>query len=62
MATKTFCDRCGKEINLKNSYVTYTGMRRIKAGINDEDYELCPPCANELELWLNKKKGKSNCG
>lgn len=55
MATKTFCDRCGEEINPRSS-VTYAGMRRIKAGVNTEDYELCVSCAHELKLWLNEKK------
>ena len=55
MATKTFCDRCGKEIDSR-SYVTYAGMRQIKVGINTEDYELCVSCAYKLKLWLNEKK------
>lgn len=40
MATKRICDRCGAEINPPAS-VTYAGMRRIKAGVNAVDYELC---------------------
>ena len=55
MATKTFCDRCGEEINPRGS-VTYVGMRRLKMDINDNDYELCVSCAHELKLWLNEKK------
>lgn len=40
MATKLFCDRCGAEINPKNS-VTYAGIRRHKANGNENDYNLC---------------------
>lgn len=60
MATKTFCDRCGAEISPK-SFVTYANMRNAKYG-NGDDYELCVSCANELKLWLHKKKGESNYG
>ena len=58
MATKTFCDRCGAEIN-PSSRVTYESVRsKSDVGIKIEgDYELCEPCANELKLWLNGKKG-----
>lgn len=59
MATKTFCDRCGEEINPKNP-VTYAGMRRIKMGMNDNDYELCVSCAHKLKLWLNGKKEEND--
>lgn len=57
MATKMFCDRCGEEISPR-SYVTYAGMRMIKAGVNNKDYELCVSCALELKLWLNGKEGE----
>ena len=60
MATKTFCDHCCKEID-SGSSVTYANVRSTKYGIGD-DYELCKSCANELKLWLNKKKGESNYG
>lgn len=59
MAMKMFCDRCGEEINPK-APVTYAGMRRIKSGVNFEDYELCASCAHELKLWLNGKKGEND--
>lgn len=52
MATKRICDRCGAEINPPSS-VTYAGMRRIKAGVNSVDYELCVSCANKLRKWFN---------
>ncbi len=39
MATKRVCDRCGAEINPVN-FVTYAGMRRIKTGVNNEDYAI----------------------
>ena len=54
MATKTFCDRCGAEINPKSS-VTYANVRSAKCGV-DDDYELCVSCAYKLKLWLNEKK------
>ena len=47
MATKLICDRCGAEINPKGS-VTYAGMRLLKTGVNNNDYELCVSCAHEL--------------
>jgi len=53
MATKTFCDRCGEEINPK-IVSTFIGMRRTQWGLNDYDYELCVSCARELKLWLNE--------
>ena len=52
MATKLIGDRCGAEINPKNS-VTYAGIRKRKNDINDNDYELCVSCAHELRKWLN---------
>ncbi len=58
MATKTFCDRCGEEINPRNS-VTYAGVRQVKRGVNIEDYELCVSCAHKLKLWLKGKKGEN---
>lgn len=57
MATKTFCDRCGEEINPKCS-VTYANMRSAKYGAGD-DYELCVSCAHKLKLWLKGKKGEN---
>ena len=60
MATKTFCDRCRAEI-IPETFVTYVNVRSAKYGDSD-DYELCKSCANELKLWLNKKKGESNYG
>ena len=58
MATKLICDRCGAEIN-PSSRVTYESVRS-KSDVDikiEGDYELCEPCANELKLWLNGKKG-----
>lgn len=52
MATKRVCDRCGAEINPYNS-VAYAGMRRVKNDINDNDYELCVSCAQELWKWFS---------
>ena len=52
MATKRVCDRCGAEINPSIS-VTYAGMRRIKTGVNTEEYELCVSCAHKLQKWFN---------
>lgn len=55
MATKLICDRCGAEISPK-SYVTYAGMRLLKTGANDNDYELCVSCAHKLRAWLSGKE------
>ena len=69
MATKTFCDRCGAEINLL-SRVTYASVRSMEYyGVKplfpsltaaDKDYELCVSCAHKLKLWLNGKKGEDD--
>ena len=58
MATKTFCDRCGAEINLRNP-MTYARLISIGCCICN-DYELCASCTQELKLWLNEKKGENN--
>lgn len=55
MATKMFCDRCGAEINPKNS-VLYARLSSVGYDICD-DYELCVSCAHKLKLWLNGDKG-----
>lgn len=57
MATKRVCDRCGAEINPPTA-ATYAGMRRIKTGVNAEDYELCVSCANKLRKWFNGEEKK----
>ena len=54
MATKMFCDRCGVEINPRNS-VIYARLSSVGYDTCD-DYELCVSCANEIKLWLNGKK------
>lgn len=61
MATKRICDRCGAEIYPFNS-VTYAGVRRMRRGINDKDYELCVSCTRKLLMWFNMaemKKGET---
>lgn len=61
MATKTFCDCCGVEIKL-SSRVTYASVRS-KSDVDikiEGNYELCEPCANDLKLWLNGKKGEND--
>lgn len=55
MATKIICDRCGAEINPKSA-VIYVGMRLLKAGANNNDYELCVSCSHELRAWLSGKE------
>lgn len=55
MATKLICDRCGAEINPRNS-VTYAGMRRNKMCENENDYDLCVSCAHKLRAWLGGKE------
>ena len=57
MATKLICDRCGAEITPKSS-VTYAGIRRLKTGANNNDYELCVSCAHELRAWLSGKESE----
>lgn len=36
--------------------VWYAGMRRVKTGVNNEDYELCVSCAHELRRWFDGEK------
>lgn len=58
MATKTFCDHCGEEINPKSS-VIYASVWSTKYDIGN-DYELCASCSQELKLWLNGDKGEND--
>ena len=58
MATKMFCDRCGAEINPRNS-VIYARLSSVGYDTCN-DYEICASCHQELELWLNGDKGENN--
>ena len=58
MATKTFCDRCGTEINPRNP-MTYAILSSIGRYICN-NYELCASCLQELKLWLNGKEGEND--
>ena len=58
MAMKMFCDRCGVEINPRNS-VIYARLSSVGYDTCNE-YELCVSCAHELNQWLNGKKGEND--
>ena len=58
MATKKICDRCGAEINPRESLVNleltdYRGNFKSKL-------ELCVSCSFRLGKWLEQKDGAEN--
>ena len=54
MATKTFCDRCGAEIN-PSSRMMCASLQPADYSYS-LDYQLCWPCAFELYRWLIGKE------
>jgi hypothetical protein len=57
MATKTFCDRCGREVDRVGlhrfqiwSYTTYRLFSETDRGVNY--YELCEDCVATVEKCL----------
>lgn len=53
MATKHFCDICGKEINgLSKVDCEFWGPRTV----NDNDVELCHECYEELRNFIAMRK------
>ena len=66
---KTFCDRCGKEIegtvmlDISQAAKLVAGIRYTltsRIGMNDgRQYDLCPDCQRDLYDWLNDG-GKEN--
>ena len=60
--TKTFCDRCGKEI-VENRKYAWLNYRKIYARMKlvthemrqdweDDDKYICPECENEFIHWF----------
>ena len=60
---KTFCDRCGKEMD-SNELPSFSQAAKLIAGINYmltsrfgmgdiKQYDLCPDCQSDLYDWLN---------
>lgn len=58
MATKKICDRCGAEINPKNS-ANYVQIKDYY-GEKFEEHELCVSCAFRLRKWLSGEEGADN--
>lgn len=69
--TKTFCDRCGKEILEKNrfslyAWVThrcfYSTLRMISSGdpkMESDDKYICPECEDSYIHWfMNPENGR----
>ena len=57
MATKHFCDICGKEI-VKASItdLIISSYSFTFDGIEEEDKELCPNCLRELKEYFEARK------
>lgn len=54
MATKYFCDRCGKEL-ASNSLMGHFIKRDVLIGLLEltkEEYELCADCERKLRKFL----------
>lgn len=45
MATKTFCDRCGRENRSRYSYTHFEVPNNLR-------YDLCPACVEDFKAWL----------
>lgn len=59
MSIKVKCDRCGADVEEKDSYGgrTYKTERSkvmfwSRAILKDSDFDLCPSCFAEFEGWL----------
>lgn len=53
MATKHFCDICGKEIEFgSNIECQFWGARTV----NDDNVDLCHGCYEELRNFINLRK------
>jgi len=51
MATKTYCDRCGKECTDNVRHVAIPpDLQKVTA--------LCPDCLNDLQEWMKKPNDK----
>jgi len=68
--TKTFCDRCGKEINMHEyswlrRRIIYVEARLImyknRPDFKDDDKYICPDCSDEYIHWfMQGQKGQGN--
>ncbi len=47
--TRTYCDRCGKE-------VTYPVKRELYLSTRGGEYDLCDSCYNELYSWFKMEE------
>jgi len=59
MATKLFCDKCGKRITSGYAIISYTVLVDVEGRIREEDdpvdIDLCPRCFDELYEHLPKR-------
>lgn len=64
--TKTFCDRCGKEINFEKRKFTF-GLKRYYSrqillskveGKEEEWHDICNACLASLFKWWSMKENK----
>lgn len=51
MATKMICDRCGAEINPRNS-ASCVQIKNVYGDIDGKETELCVSCTHQLKQWL----------
>lgn len=67
--TKTFCDRCGKEIEQEYAWLSrkvyYTTARlcttKLRENWESDDKYICPECEESYIHWfLNPKLSKEN--
>lgn len=67
--TKTFCDRCGKEI-IKSKYgwlihrIAYSTVRLCSSSsdvgtVRDKDAYICPDCEKSFEEWFLKGENEN---
>lgn len=57
MATKHFCDRCGKEIN-QSTFLWLSGAHGYD--IWSRKYELCDECYKEMKEWFESEPNRGD--
>ena len=58
---KKFCDRCGREINIKTKHkfmgiVSYDDVQDWHYISWDKKYEVCDECGKQFKKWLRNRK------
>ena len=51
VAIKRICDRCGAEINPRES-ASFVQIKHACGDMLDKETELCVSCKNQLKRWL----------